>query len=545
LEREQLKTSRKYVGAVVLLGVFALAFGVFGTVAPPLAEEPALEPQQDSSPDSVGHFTNPPTFDSGWVNIEDKCGQIFNITHDLNTREVFVDITGKQKLNELCGEHQRNLGGTNLIYGWTQAFGGTKSDICYSMVQTADGGFAMAGSTVSFGAGDNDFLLIKTDPAGNLLWNKTYGGGNIDICYSLIQTSDLGYALTGYTLSYGAYIDFWLVKTDPTGNTMWSKTYGGSDQDIPFSLIQTDDGGYAIAGYTNFGGVPFNAWLVKTNSSGDTEWSQHYGGTGYESANSVIQTTDGGYTLAGYTAGSYSPDQQVLLIKTNSTGSMEWSKTYGGTGNDVAKSVVQTSDGGYAIGGYGFANIIKTDADGNQEWYETYGVVANSIVQTPDGGYALAGGSGDFWFVKTNSSGNIQWSETYGGAGNEGANSMVLTGDGGFALAGSTDAYGGGADFWLIKTNVQLGLTWTDFSNSNITLYRGKTDFDWNYVRVRIWTIEEPSWIYGDINMDGVVDAKDLYILGRNYGKSVSLLSLGGIIGIAGIHTIRKRKQAN
>jgi len=121
---------------------------------------------------------------------------------------------------------------------------------------------------------------------------------------------------------------------------------------------------------------------------------------------------------------------------------------------------------------------------------------------------------------------------------------VVQTSDGGYALACHTVSYGvNNVDFWLVKTDVELGLAWTSLTNSTITLYRGLTDPFWNYVRVRIWTIKEPTWIYGDINMDGVVDATDLYILGRNYGKTLSLLSLSGITAIAGIRIVKKRKQ--
>jgi hypothetical protein len=140
--------------------------------------------------------------------------------------------------------------------------------------------------------------------------------------------------------------------------------------------------------------------------------------------------------------------------------------------------------------------------------------------------------------------GALAWSKTYGGTGWDEAYSVVQTGDGGYALAGYTDSYGaGGADFWLVKTDVELGLVRTGLTNNTIILYRGRTDLDWNYIRVRMWLIKEPSWIYGDINMDGTVDVKDLYILSRNYGKTFSLLSLSGIIAIAGIHTVKKRKH--
>jgi hypothetical protein len=307
-----------------------------------------------------------------------------------------------------------------------------------------------------------------------------------------------------------------LVKVDSTGTKQWDKTYGGTANDWGFSVIQTSDGGYAIAGNTNsFGAGNFDFRLVKTDSAGMTQWSRTYGGVSYECSRSVVQTSDGGYTLAGCTQSYGAGYYDFWLVKTDSTGNKQWNKTYGGTYYEEAYSVVQTSDGGYAITGY----------------TQSYGA-----------------GSYDLWLVKTDSSGNMQWNKTYGGSGYEYGQSVVETSSGEYAIAGYTSSFGAGSyDFWLVGLSKDIslssGLSMTNFNNSTITLYRGGTDQYWNFVRVRIWLIKEPTWIYGDINMDGVVDAKDLYILGRNYGKTFSLLSLTSIIGIAGIRTVEKRKQ--
>ena len=194
---------------------------------------------------------------------------------------------------------------------WTKTYGGASDDWAYALVQTSDGGYAVAGSTNSSGAGGYDFWLVKTDAGGNMQWNRNYGGTGVEIAYSVVQTSDGGYALAGITYSFTAGSwDFWLVKTDASGNMQWSKTYGGTGHDYAYSLVQTGDGGYAIAGYTNsFGAGGYDFWLVKTDASGNMQWSKTYGGPGVEIAYSVVQTSDGGYALAGYTnsfgAGSY------------------------------------------------------------------------------------------------------------------------------------------------------------------------------------------------------------------------------------------------
>jgi hypothetical protein len=178
-----------------------------------------------------------------------------------------VEITGKTTPD---GGLQRVLGLTGQQV-WNRTYGGTKDDEAYSLVQTGDGGYALAGQTNSSGAGGYDAWLVKTDANGNMLWNKTYGGTGWDGATSLVQTGDGGYALAGQTNSFGAGSnDFWLVKTDANGNMLWNKTYGGTGDDGAYSLVQTGDGGYALAGYTKSSGAGgYDAWLVKTDASGN------------------------------------------------------------------------------------------------------------------------------------------------------------------------------------------------------------------------------------------------------------------------------------
>jgi hypothetical protein len=347
---------------------------------------------------------------------------------------------------------------------WNKTYGEAGDDVAYSVVQTSDGGYALAGYTNSSGAGGYDFWLVKTDSGGNMQWNQTYGGLGNDYAYSVVQTSEGGYALAGYTNSSGAGgYDFWLVKTDSGGNMQWSQTYGGAFNDVAYSVVQTSDGGYALAG-SDF-------WLVKTDSGGNMQWSQTYGGVFYEEAYSVVQTSDGGYALAGYTYDGHI--WEFWLVKTNSSGDMQWNQAYGRATQDMAYSVVQTSDGGYALAGYAYPSsaggsdswLVKTNSSGDMQWNQTYegGAFpwnfAYSLCKTSDGGYALAGttsfpypGRDDFWLVKTDSGGNMQWNQTYGGALDDVAYSVVQTSDGGYALAGYTNSYGaGGYDFYLVK----------------------------------------------------------------------------------------------
>jgi hypothetical protein len=318
---------------------------------------------------------------------------------------------------------------------WAQTYDKDMSlDWAFSLVETADGGYAIAGYTNSSGA-DYDFWLVKTDGVGNVEWNQTYGGPAVDIPGTLVVTSDGGYAIAGTTDSFGAgNTDFWLVKTDAAGNMEWNKTYGGADYDAASSLIVTSDGGYAIAGYTrSFGAGDRDFWLVKTDAAGNMEWNQTYGGANSEEAGSLVVTSDGGYAIAGAWDVVYDIDPvhgfsisngDFWLVKTDAFGNMEWNQTYGGAWSDRAGSLVVTSDGGYALAGITNSSgiedgdfwLVKTDAFGNMEWNRTYGGTdydcAESLIATSDGGYALAGftssfgvGGGDFWLIKTDENG--------------------------------------------------------------------------------------------------------------------------------------------
>ena len=265
---------------------------------------------------------------------------------------------------------------TNPVFSgsgeFSKTFGGSSGDSGDCVQQTTDGGYIIAGLTYSFGAGDCDIWLIKTDSNGNEIWNKTYGGSNIDWSRSVQQTNDGGYILTGVTLSFDDDGDVWLIKTDSAGNMMWNKTFGLIDYcDVGHSVQQTTDGGYVITGSTG----PLSdgsVWLIKTDSDGNEIWNKTLGGTGHEDGICVRQTTDGGYIITGEKETSDARFGDVWLIKTDSDGNKMWDKTFGGLYSDLGMCVQQTSDGGYIITGYtelyggGGACLIKPDSDGNK-----------------------------------------------------------------------------------------------------------------------------------------------------------------------------------
>ena len=315
---------------------------------------------------------------------------------------------------------ESNFGLADYTVGFNQTYGGYNSEVGYAMVQTSDGGYAITGYTSSFGSGSSDVWLVKTDANGAEEWNQTYGEIEMEIGYSIVETNDSGYAIAGIKWTPNMF-DVWLIKTDSAGTMQWNQTYGGTKDDYGRSVVQTSDGGYAIAGDTESSGAGrSDVWLIKTDSGGAMQWNQIYGGRDYDLGYSLVQTGDGDYVIAGKTwsFGSGGPDAWV--IKTDSGGAMRWNQTYGGTNREELYSVIETDDGGYALGGMtgsfgeGFSDVwvIKTDSAGTVEWNRTYGGTGNefgySLVQVSDEVYAIAGytdssGGGlmDFWLINT------------------------------------------------------------------------------------------------------------------------------------------------
>lgn len=282
---------------------------------------------------------------------------------------------------------------------WYKALGGNRTDYGHCVQQTHDNGYIILGFTHSYGAGNRDILLIKTDHNGNEEWNTTFGGNKSDEGNFVQQTNDGGYIITGETDSFGQTVDaIWLIKTDEHGNEEWNTTFSKQVRSEGSCVQQTSEGGYIIAGSTTYSG---DIWLIRTNSFGNEEWNKTFGGKGSDSGQYIQQTKDGGFIIAGST-GSY----DVWLIKIDENGTRQWDKTYGGLQKDEGYSVEQTTDGGYIIGGatssygtsYTNAWIIKTDSSGNEEWNttisENYYSKGNSVHQTSDGGYVLIGRAG-------------------------------------------------------------------------------------------------------------------------------------------------------
>jgi hypothetical protein len=331
-----------------------------------------------------------------------------------------------------------------------------------SLEQTTDSGFIITGGYRDSASDYNDVYLIKTDIYGDILWTKTFGGIYSDDGKCVQQTTDGGFIILGSSESFS--VDgIYLIKTDSTGNIIWSKIIGGTYSHVGYSIKQTTDGGYIITGYiqSSFSGNSQDVYLVKTDATGNLIWSKAFGGSARDEGYSVQQTSDGGFIIAGLT-GSFGVDD-TYLIKTDSVGNLVWSKVFVGDGNETYAQ--QTNDGGYIISGNRQSPLlIKTDVSGNPIWIKKIEILpyseSNYVEQTTDGGYIISGiqfPEESIWrnalSIKTDSTGNLNWIMTYGGPYDDQLAYMAKqTTDKGFVITG---AYGAPslAGVYLIKTD--------------------------------------------------------------------------------------------
>jgi len=399
----------------------------------------------------------------------------------LTTTHTFTDtgtVSIKAKARDKGGkETEWTTRDVLVVDVWSRTFGGVNRDYGTSVLQTSDGGFAVAGITHSYGAGIDDAWLVRTDAMGNKLWDRTYGGASRDNALSVGRTTDGGFILTGSTSSYGAgEYDVWLIRTDATGTRIWDKTLGGSEWDDGCSVVQASDGGFVVVGSTqSFGAGDWDAWLIRTDATGTRIWDRTLGGSEEDYGQSVVQTSDGGFLVAGSTRSRGAGGEDVWLIRYDAAGGLLWERTFGGANNDDAQTVARTSDGGFVVTGGTSSNgaggddvwLIRTDSAGNRMWDVTFGGAGldhgSWVEQTNDGGFIVTGstasygaGGEDVWLIRTDAAGNRLWDKTFGGTGDDAGSGVAQTEDGGFIVAGRTSSYGAGdADLWLIRTDNQ------------------------------------------------------------------------------------------
>ena len=417
---------------------------------------------------------------------------------------------------------------------WQKALGGTGFENTSSIQQTTDGGYVASGYSqstngdVTENKGGTDLWVVKVSNAGDIQWQKSFGGSEADYSNQIQQTLDGGYIMTGSTNStdgdvsgnHGSY-DVWVVKLSSSGDLQWQKSLGGSGTDYGYSIQQTTIGDYFITGSTNSnnGDVIGNhgsqdVWIVKLSITGDLHWQKTLGGTNGDQAYTIKPTSDGGCVLAGYSTSNDGDvtvnhgNKDVWIVKLNDMGSIQWQKSFGGTDEDGANSIQQTADNGYIVAGYTKSSngdiisnhgnfdfwILKLSNSGGLEWQKTYGGLgddlANCIQQTTDGGYIVTGyssstegdisanyGNNDFWVIKLSNTGYLEWQKTLGGSNNDMANSIQQTSDGGYVVSGYTFSNDddvatnhGDNDGWIVKLAPDP-LARSIFTSNSFTLY--------------------------------------------------------------------------
>lgn len=307
---------------------------------------------------------------------------------------------------------------------WTRTYGGTDNDNASSFDDTAEGDFIVTGETASFGAGDHDIYLFKMDADGDTIWARAYGGAGYERGTKVVETQDGRYAVFGRTSSYGAGdFDFYLVFVGSDGDTLSTHTYGGTGTDIGFAIQETHDGGFILGGVTNsYGAGDFDFFLVKTDSQGSLEWQETYGGAGMEWCHDALQCADSGFVILGSTETWTHGSTDMYIVKTNASGDTLWTRVYGTVYSDSGNSVRQTEEGGFIVAGFsgdwaagwGDLYMLRTDALGDTLWTQMYsrGPVGNretsgEIFIDTDGYFILTGqcetgGSGvyDGWILK-------------------------------------------------------------------------------------------------------------------------------------------------
>lgn len=373
----------------------------------------------------------------------------------------------------VCSTSPTDNGGCGLTARCLTVGGGGIEYVYYSNISiaTSDGGVAMIGETRSFGGGNGDFYVIKLDNTGALAWTRVIGGAARDEGMGIIQTSDGGYAVCGETASFGAGSrDVYVVKLTSTGTVSWTRTVGGTDIDNARSIKQTADGGYILAGSTysygeldGFGFPSCDLYVVKLDAAGSLSWTTVVGDAGIDQAFDIFQTSDGGYIASGYSQ-SFGNADQLYLVRLNNVGSVLWERQVGGGGTEWGFTVIQTTDGGYAVAGlsssYGAGGqdvyVMKLDATGATTWTRTLGGAGNDggfgLIQTSDGGYAVAGfqesfGSNSGYVAKLTSAGVVSWTRRVNGTTK--FSSISETSDGGYLLGGIST----GNDFFIVKLN--------------------------------------------------------------------------------------------
>lgn len=388
---------------------------------------------------------------------------------DVRVASVYAEVTYTQILQFEQSAYRwfanQDASGTGLTHA--SAYGGTGGDFPYDVSRASDGGFAIAGATSSFGAGSNDVILTKYDESGRNQWTRYSGGTGSDVGYSSTTTTDGSYVVAGLTASFGTGNDMFILKYSADGTKQWVRNWGGSGIDAAFGVAPASDGGVVMTGRTaSFGAGSEDVLLVKYSSSGTLVWERTWGSANGDIGRAIIATSDGGYAVVGDTSQD-GISANGFLTKFDSTGSVSWARTWGDSGADAAHGLVATNDGGYVITGqttsYGAgaddAFVAKYDSSGTLQWSRTWGGtgvdIGRGVTQASNGNVLVTGDTasygtaGDTFVAEFDSSGALLSSRTFGGSGAEIGRKINAVSGGGYEVMSQTASYGAGSNDFL------------------------------------------------------------------------------------------------
>jgi hypothetical protein len=374
---------------------------------------------------------------------------------------------------------KKKLEWTDQTVIWGQTYGGKGADGARALCETPDRGFLLTGYTFSHGTGDADVLVVKVDNKGNLSWAKSYGGAGTEYGYGCKAVED-GYIVVGYTTSFGSGSkDIFLLKLDSAGKEVWSRTFGGTSWDVGMAVDGNSKDGYFVCGFTHsYGSGEEDVYVIRTDPDGKEVWSKTFGGDRYEYGNSVHLFGDGG-CLVGATTGTFGKgNADFFLIRLDKDGNEVWNKSYGnkgrrGYGFDWGHSMSLAGDGGSVFVGHTDsqdimdAHVVKFDDKGKEKWTRSFGNkpfydYGHSVCEMKDGSYVVCGvtksidGNNDISLTRLDPNGKVLWERSYGSHGSDWGSSILSTEDGQCILTGHTDSSGEGhSDIVLIKVKIR------------------------------------------------------------------------------------------
>jgi len=418
-------------------------------------------------------------------------------------------------------------------------FGGDSHDYFFDICETSDGGYALAGYSYSFTIDETaDAWLVRIDSTGAEAWSKTYDAGGNEFVYSIVQTASGGFVLAGTSRIVWDDSDGLLIRVDAAGNELWTQKYGGESDETCISINTTYDQGFVVSGFTqSFGALGEDGWIFRVDSLGTEIWNYNFGSSNDDAFSAVTEVADSGFVAIGRTDTIGEGNSDAWLLKIDRDGTEEWSALFGGEGNDEGTSILCTEKGEFVFGGVyrstesGFSDfwLVNTDSSGVENWSCTFGGTSIDdcldLVVTYDKGYALCGrtgsfgsGSYDFWLVRVDTLGSEIWTTTFGGSNTDFGRALLQTSSGGYYLTGYTSSFGyGGNDGLLVETRTEPAIAFS-LSNpvSGDTLDTSPVLFDWEETALDdsilySLVIDDDSTLASPVKIDSITGTEYLF----------------------------------